>query len=58
VKRSGRDGILYESVRRPGATCFALFSPRSVHSVVQTEHYEYLWDGAAISAVIELSRMN
>lgn len=58
VKRHRCDGILYESVRRAGATCFALFSPRSVHSVVQTEHYEYLWDGTAISGVVELSRMN
>lgn len=58
AKSSGRDGILYESVRLRGSECYALFSPDLVHSVVQTAHYEYLWDGASISAVIELSQLS
>jgi len=58
IRQNGRDGVLYESVRDPGFTCYALFAPNLVHSVVQTSHYEYLWDGACINAVIELSQLN
>lgn len=55
VKRVDRHGICYESVRAPGRDCFALFSPHLVSAVVQTRHYEFIWDGTQIAAVVELS---
>jgi RES domain len=54
VKAADKDGILYASVRLDGEPCYALFAPDLVHSVIQTTHYEYLWDGSRISAAIEL----
>lgn len=56
VKAADRDGLWYESVRRPGHSCYALFSPHLVSAVVQSRHYEYIWDGERISAVIPLNK--
>ncbi len=51
LKKSGAAGIQYHSVRQPGATCWGLFSPRGISSIVQTAHYEFIWDGAAIRSI-------
>jgi hypothetical protein len=55
TKTADKDGLLYESVRAPGHSCYALFSPHLVSAVVQTRHYEYIWDGTRISDVVELT---
>lgn len=54
LKTEGAAGIQYHSVRHPGATCWGLFSPRGVSSVVQAAHYEMIWDGATIRDVNQL----
>lgn len=41
--------LRYKSVRRAGATCWALFSPKHVSSVKQSQHYEMVWDTKTIS---------
>lgn len=55
VKHADKDGIWYESVRKSRHSCYALFSPHLVKSVVQTQHYEFVWNGERIDAVIQLS---
>lgn len=47
-------GIEYNSVRNPGATCWALFTPRLISSAIQTQHFEFVFDGKRISTVREL----
>nr|WP_314871976.1 RES family NAD+ phosphorylase [uncultured Pseudomonas sp.] len=37
-------GLRYHSVRSPGNTCWALFTPRPVTSIVQSGHYEMVWN--------------
>lgn len=44
-------GLHYTSVRNPFVACYALFSPKGVTEIVQSAHYEYVWDGKAIVAV-------
>jgi hypothetical protein len=46
VKNEGVPGLRYHSVRKPGAVCWALMTPRLVTSIVQTVHYEMVWNGA------------
>lgn len=55
IKAADKDGLWYESVRKPGTSCYALFSPHLIGSVVQTRHYEFVWNGQRIEAVIKLS---
>lgn len=55
IKRADKDGLWFESVRRPSKSCYALFSPHLINSVLQTRHYELVWDGTRIDAVVKLS---
>ncbi|HET8710209.1 MAG TPA: RES family NAD+ phosphorylase [Spongiibacteraceae bacterium] len=55
IKQTDKDGLWYDSVRKPGTSCYALFSPHLIKSVVQTQHYEFVWNGQRIDAVLELS---
>ena len=54
VKQSGDAGIQYRSVRNDGAIYWALMSPMYVESVVQTRHFEFIYDGRRTSTVREL----
>lgn len=38
----GSEGIQYRSVRNRGATCWGLFTPKKVESIVTTAHYELI----------------
>lgn len=53
--KSGAESLQYHSVRRPGATCWGLFTPRHITSVIQSTHFEFIWDGQAISAIHRVS---
>ncbi len=57
LREGGSNGIVYDSVRRPGGTCVAAFYPDVVAPCVQAGHYLYRWDGERISAVLEISRV-
>nr|WP_299243427.1 RES family NAD+ phosphorylase [uncultured Halomonas sp.] len=46
VRKQQDNGIRYHSVRQPGATCWALMTPRCVHSIIQTAHLEMIWNGS------------
>lgn len=54
--KAGSEGLQYHSVRKPGATCWGLFTPRHVRSIIQSAHFEFIWNGAQISAVNKFTR--
>ncbi|MCF7202360.1 RES family NAD+ phosphorylase [Pseudomonas oligotrophica] len=56
ARQAGHPGLRYRSVRDPGQDCWALMTPRPVRSIIQTVHFEMIWNGrissvSAISAV-------
>jgi hypothetical protein len=55
IKEAGCPGIQYNSVRLQGSYCWALMTPRPVSSIVQTTHYEMIWNGqvTSVSKIIE-----
>jgi len=54
VRDTGCPGLRYRSVRMPGSHCWALMTPRPVSSIVQTAHYEMVWNGQ-ITSVSQIS---
>lgn len=48
LKLNSESGLVYWSVRAPSKICYAIFSPKLISDVIQTEHYEYIWDGEKI----------
>lgn len=54
--RDGSKGLQYHSVRKPGDTCWGLFTPKHVRSVIQTAHFEFIWNGREISSVNKFTR--
>jgi RES domain-containing protein len=46
-------GVAYDSVRREGGQCVAVFRPRALSGCRQAEHLIYVWDGARIAEVFE-----
>lgn len=46
-------GIAWDSVRREGGHCVAVFRPRGLAECRQAEHLVYVWDGEGISEVYE-----
>lgn len=55
VKKQRLAGLTYDSVRSPGIDCYGLFSPMSITSVIQCQHYSYCWNGTRIEAVYQKS---
>ena len=55
LRRDGSDGIVYDSVRRRGGQCVAVFWPDRVGRCTQSRHFAYCWDGRSITDVLELS---
>lgn len=51
----GSNGIAYDSVRRDGGECSALFRPDLAKPCVQGKHLIYRWDGQRIVEVLEVS---
>jgi hypothetical protein len=54
LRAEGSNGIAFDSVRRDGGECVAVFRPRLVQNVRQGMHLRYSWDGTAISQVYEI----
>jgi hypothetical protein len=54
LRDGGSNGIAFESVRRAGGQCVAIFRPRLVQNVRQSVHLRYAWDGTSISDVYEI----
>jgi len=58
LRNAGSNGIAFDSVRRPGGECVAVFRPRLVQNVRQSVHLRYAWDGTSISRVYEMRAVN
>ncbi len=58
LRAAGANGVAFDSVRRAGGECVAVFRPRLVQNVRQGVHLRYAWDGQAISQVYEIRAMN
>ncbi|MCY1408978.1 RES domain protein [compost metagenome] len=54
IKEAGNPGLRYCSVRVQGHHCWALMTPRPVSSILQTAHYEMVWNGQ-ITSVSKIS---
>jgi hypothetical protein len=54
-RAEGAGGIVYDSVRREGGQCVAVFRPRLVSPARQGPHVAFVWDGRAIVAWYEKS---
>lgn len=52
LRRRGADGIAYDSVRREGGQCAAVFRPRCVGPARAVKHLILRWDGETVSAVL------
>lgn len=58
LREAGSNGIAFDSVRRHGGECVAIFRPRLVQNVRQSVHLRYAWDGGRISDVYEIRLIN
>lgn len=54
LKAKNAQGLEYNSVRNDGATCWGLFTPKFVKSAIQTQHFEFVYNGTKIANVREL----
>ena len=57
LRRKDGDGIAYDSVRREGGECVAVFRPRCVGPARPVKQLIFRWDGSAIAAVLEAHRL-
>ena len=53
LRTDGSNGIAYDSVRRQGGECAAVFRPRVLSNARQERHLCYVWDGRQIVSVYE-----
>jgi hypothetical protein len=53
LRQEGSNGIAYDSVRRDGGACAAVFRPRLLAKARQERHLCYVWDGEKIATVYE-----
>jgi hypothetical protein len=58
LRDAGSNGIAFESVRRTGGECVAVFRPRFVQNVRQGVHLRYAWDGNSVTRVYEIRTVN
>lgn len=58
LRTANSNGIVYDSVRKAGGQCVAAFWPDVVGACTQRRHYDYHWDGAAISQVTEMKAVD
>jgi len=45
LRAQGSWGIVYDSVRREGGQCVAVFRPRALSRCRQSQHIAFVWDG-------------
>lgn len=57
-RADGADGILYDSVRRKGGECIALFRPRLVTRCRPGDRLVYEWDGHSVVATYTMTLRN
>lgn len=52
-REQGGWGLIYDSVRRQGGQCVAVFRPRALGNCRQGMHLVYVWNGSRIDTVYE-----
>lgn len=57
LRADGAPGVLYPSVRDPGGECLGAFRTVLLRKCLHAAFLEYDWNGQAIDAVYELSRV-
>ena len=55
LRRTGANGIVYGSVRRPAGTNLVVYRPSLLPPVLQREHLDYRWTGSPAPAVVRLT---
>ena len=55
LRDGGSNGIAYDSVRRQGGQCLAIFRPRLLPAAMQGDHLEYRWTGSPEPTVTRLT---
>lgn len=58
LRERGSDGLLYNSVRKRGGQCVAVFYPDLLSPARQGQHLQYQWDGHAVTHVSVLAAMD
>jgi len=58
LRKDGSNGMAYDSVRRQGGACVAVFRPRLLSNCRQERHLCYVWDGRRIVSVYEKRALN
>lgn len=53
LREQGDWGVVYDSVRRQGGQCVAVFKPRALSRCRQGMHLVYAWNGSRIDTVYE-----
>jgi len=53
LRKQGANGIAYDSVRKTGGECAAVFRPPLLSNARQERHLCYVWNGAKIGDVYE-----
>lgn len=53
LRNEGANGVAYDSVRREGGECVAVFRPPLLSNARQERHLCYVWDSARITTVYE-----
>jgi hypothetical protein len=53
LRKDGSNGVAYDSLRRDGGECVAVFRPPLLSNARQERHLCYVWDGARITTVYE-----
>ncbi len=53
LRKDGSNGVAYDSVRRNGGECVAVFRPPLLSSARQERHLCYVWDGRQIATIYE-----
>jgi len=51
LRRAGSNGIVYRSVRHADGECAAIFWPDLIPVPVQTDHFDYHWDGEKVDRI-------
>jgi hypothetical protein len=57
LRAKGSSGLVYDSVRRTGGQCVAVFRPKLISDCSQSSHITFVWDGTRIVSWYEKSEL-
>lgn len=59
LKREGEMGLVYKSVRHAGGECIGALKPTALTPpAIQTQHYQFHWDGQAIRHILAVEEID